>query len=359
MQHPDEGTIHAWLDGQLPVEEATALESHASECAQCSAAIAEARGLIAASSRIVSALDVVPAGVIPIRKPVRRPWYANTQLRAAAAVVVVAGASMLVMQGRDAAQLQETVTQPATASKAAPQELRQQAPVAAPLPPQADGSSAPAVAAEVRKTVAPSRAKEMAASSGAREEATAPSRDETRSELRRDAPANVAAPAALGAAASAESDASRRAAFGTLLKVDPVVVTGVAEDRAGADDELKVVRTDSAGTMRTTVYRLAEGVEVTLTEIVPRQVPTSTALSDSRARAAQSGAASAKTAVTQASPSARPGAPPARNEAAAKPAPIVSINWIDSTTKRVYILSGPVSAERLEQLRIEIERKKR
>src|SRR5688500_16529565 len=105
MQHPDEGTIHAWLDGQLPAEEAAALESHVSECAQCSAAIAEARGLIAASSRIVSALDIVPAGVIPIRKPVRRPWYASTQLRAAAAVLVVAGASMLVMQGRDTAQL--------------------------------------------------------------------------------------------------------------------------------------------------------------------------------------------------------------------------------------------------------------
>ena len=65
MQHPDEGTIHAWIDGQLSADEGAALEAHAGECAECRAAIADARGIIAASSRIVSALDIVPGGVIP------------------------------------------------------------------------------------------------------------------------------------------------------------------------------------------------------------------------------------------------------------------------------------------------------
>ncbi len=62
MQHPDEGTIHAWLDGALPSAEADALAVHVGECAECSAAVADARGLIAGSSRIVSSLDIVRSG---------------------------------------------------------------------------------------------------------------------------------------------------------------------------------------------------------------------------------------------------------------------------------------------------------
>lgn len=98
MQHPDEGTIHAWIDGELSGGEAETLEAHLQECAECSALVAEARGFVAASSRIVSALDIVPGDVIPKAAPRRKPWYASTQLRAAAAVVVVAGASLLVMK---------------------------------------------------------------------------------------------------------------------------------------------------------------------------------------------------------------------------------------------------------------------
>jgi anti-sigma factor RsiW len=101
MQHPDEGLIHTWLDGELSDEQAASFETHIAECADCSAKVAEARGLIAASSRIVTALDLVPAGVIPGAAPKRRSWYQNTQLRAAAAVMIVAGASLLVMQNRD------------------------------------------------------------------------------------------------------------------------------------------------------------------------------------------------------------------------------------------------------------------
>jgi len=63
--HVDEGTMHAWLDGALSTAEASAVESHVAHCDTCSAAAAEARGLIAASTRILSALDDVPGGVTP------------------------------------------------------------------------------------------------------------------------------------------------------------------------------------------------------------------------------------------------------------------------------------------------------
>lgn len=68
MQHPehlDEGTIHAWLDGALSAAEADGVAAHVAECARCAAAVAEARGLIAASSRILAKLDDVPGGVLP------------------------------------------------------------------------------------------------------------------------------------------------------------------------------------------------------------------------------------------------------------------------------------------------------
>ena len=65
MQHLDEGTIHAWLDGELPPAEREAAEAHVAQCKRCAAAVAEARGFIAASSRILLALDAVPGGVLP------------------------------------------------------------------------------------------------------------------------------------------------------------------------------------------------------------------------------------------------------------------------------------------------------
>ena len=65
MQHLDEGTIHAWLDGALDAEERLRVEAHVAACAECAGAVAEARGFIAAASRILTALDGVPAGVLP------------------------------------------------------------------------------------------------------------------------------------------------------------------------------------------------------------------------------------------------------------------------------------------------------
>ena len=105
MPHPDEGTIHAWLDGALAPVEARGLEEHLAGCADCTAAVAEARGLLAASSRILSALDSVPGGVLPatgwadaagavplLRRASR--WH-SPAWRAAAAIVLVGSVSWL------------------------------------------------------------------------------------------------------------------------------------------------------------------------------------------------------------------------------------------------------------------------
>ena len=65
MSRPDEGLIHAWLDGELDATEAARVERLVAEDAAWAAAAAEARGVIAASSRILRALDEVPGDVIP------------------------------------------------------------------------------------------------------------------------------------------------------------------------------------------------------------------------------------------------------------------------------------------------------
>ena len=118
MRHPDEGTIHAWLDGALDDADTAWIAAHTRECPACGALVAEARGLVAGASRVLGALDAVPGGVLPARhEPVgsgdamagrmmRRfagragaersaRWMAP--LRAAAALLLVAGGSMFVM----------------------------------------------------------------------------------------------------------------------------------------------------------------------------------------------------------------------------------------------------------------------
>lgn len=101
MQHPDEGTIHTWLDGALPDEEARAIESHVASCASCEALVAEARGLSARASRILGALDDVPGSIVPARsrspRTVQTPWWRRPAVAAAAAITIVAtGTTMAV-----------------------------------------------------------------------------------------------------------------------------------------------------------------------------------------------------------------------------------------------------------------------
>jgi hypothetical protein len=64
-EHPDEGTIHAWLDGALDAPTAERIAAHVHGCSSCAERVAEARGLIAGASRIVAALDDVPARARP------------------------------------------------------------------------------------------------------------------------------------------------------------------------------------------------------------------------------------------------------------------------------------------------------
>jgi hypothetical protein len=96
MNHLNEVEIHAWLDGAMDATRSREIEAHVAECSMCAAGVAEARGIIAAASRILNALDDVPAGVTPKRAPARAPAPLR-QWRAAPWVTGIAAALMLTV----------------------------------------------------------------------------------------------------------------------------------------------------------------------------------------------------------------------------------------------------------------------
>ncbi|HXT47046.1 MAG TPA: carboxypeptidase regulatory-like domain-containing protein [Gemmatimonadaceae bacterium] len=98
--HVDEGTLHAWLDGALSAEESRVVEAHVAACEACAAAAAEARGLIAASTRILSALDDVPGDVVPATLDARtfasRRARPTRSVRAYASIAAVAAIAIVL-----------------------------------------------------------------------------------------------------------------------------------------------------------------------------------------------------------------------------------------------------------------------
>jgi hypothetical protein len=136
MLHLDEGTVHAWLDGELPPDDAESAARHVATCAECQTLVAEARGLMAGASRIVSALDAGPAGVIPPAQggpsSSRRTWrrFALTPMRMsiAATIVVAVGVTFTAhrvadnnaVRGRMIDSPINAATQSAAAPSAAP-----------------------------------------------------------------------------------------------------------------------------------------------------------------------------------------------------------------------------------------------
>jgi len=178
--HPDEGTIHAWLDRQLDDAESDVLEAHLQRCDECAERVAEARGLIAGASRVVAALDLgepvaastpafvrtpavagdpaVAAGpiadaagpaVLPATRVRGLPTFRLTPSRMSiAAVLVVAVALAIVHENqRPTSRLASQAAESATITGAAPAAPLSAAPTVAPGLAPSVASSAPAAAA--------------------------------------------------------------------------------------------------------------------------------------------------------------------------------------------------------------------
>lgn len=358
MQHPDEGMIHTWLDGELPAEEAAALEAHVADCGECKALVAEARGFIAASSRIIGTLDNVPSGVIPAAKPVKRVWYSSPQFRAAAAVLVVAGASLLVMRsGTQKATLSDSV-RPEAGEVATMQRA-----MSAPAPAVANSAVVrpPVVADQVAAKVESARPAEPANPKSA-SASIAP----------------VPQPVALNKIAANEEEFSGKGvkggtstgvAGGVPIRDTAALsgrVAGVAMKAADAatprmpfaqaSTDLKALRVDSTVFGKRTTYQTSSGRQVVLVE-QPEQAVLSevvvTGVAESRERAKQS--SSAPTRQSAPAPAPAPSPPAAVQDELATH----TISWVDSATHRRYTLTGPVSVEELQSIKARLLQLKR
>lgn len=94
MPHPDEGLIHAWLDGELAPEDATRVAALVDSNPAWARAAADARGVTAAATRIVGALD---RGAVRPRGNVARPRESRLwMMRAAAVLLVMVSAGAIV-----------------------------------------------------------------------------------------------------------------------------------------------------------------------------------------------------------------------------------------------------------------------
>jgi anti-sigma factor RsiW len=327
MQHLDEGTIHAWLDGALSPDEAARVEAHAKECPECAAAIAEARGFIAASSRILTALDHVPRGVVPAA--VQKKRFDPFVWRIAATLLVVAAGTLVVVRTRGGdSRLQATAADSALLNQASSTSVATPALAGA-------GSSATTSAPKAAK-VSPRASRSDAAAK------TAPQREPTSS-------GNSTAGTATSMMAPATPSRAADAA---------------AMDRAAEPEPLHVIATPQRIGASVTVYEVGADT-VTLTESKPLALVAAGA-GAARQTAGKAVAEPRRMAPAAAAPESRaqslPAAPPPAAVFSGKPLGSSQaanvITWSDPSTGSAFTLTGRISPARLEQLKLRIEREK-
>ena len=363
MQHLDEGTIHSWLDGALSAEDAARAEAHVKECAQCQATVAEARGFIAASSRILTALDNAPRGVVPAAMPKRRhglrAWVsgvrpAHPMWRVAAAVLVVAGGTLLVVRNNE---VKQPAVLPSRATTAATQQL-----------PMSDATQPTTMRAVARPSALPRTSQQKSQRPGTAFEPIG-GQASALENSGRNAAAPVAGPVAgavaapqPAAAAVALSSGRRDAAAKRTNRVE-------VNELAAELPSVRVVDVRRPLGQRITFYEVARGDTVQLAESLgttDQVVVTGMSVT----RAAAGGAAptesprmlAAKPAAVDTSTAGQMAAaattPPPAGQAifTASPGGINTLTWTDPTTARVMRLSGRHSRAELEEIRRSIER---
>jgi hypothetical protein len=382
MQHLDEGTIHSWLDGALSAEEAARVSAHIAECQQCAAAVAEARGFIAASSRILTALDNVPKGVVPSGERAKpRNW---TAWRAAAAVLVVALGSFAVL--REGMGTQRSLSEVATMSARNPAaDLATDSASAATAPSESLPVNAVPTAKVLAKPAAPAHAANPLAFGKIKNR-------ETPGQERASAPAVISQPPAVvaGVRPEARADNATSQNFGAAtMKVaaEPLSgrVAGIASnvgasgaamsDVLAGPTSIRVVGTPRVIGEKRTLYEVAPGDTVLLAEALRIELNSVVVTALGATRTAQSTDTSAGRQIKLRGATSRPVAPDSQrsnaepSSAAAAPpalptAPLASVQtlngvttltWTDPASGNTMRLSGKHSAAELTEIRRRIE----
>ncbi|MGI8402178.1 MAG: zf-HC2 domain-containing protein [Gemmatimonadaceae bacterium] len=365
MQHLEEGAIHSWLDGALSAEEAARVSAHVEECAQCAAAVAEARGFIAASSRILTALDHVPKGVVPIgvrAKP--RNW---TAWRAAAAVLVVALGSFSVLRERMGTRQNAEVvpfratTTAAVADRAAidtvqressPTNEAQSAKVLAkPTTPPSDGNQA--VASKSKSQGTPKQDNVSALAAAPRPLAVA-------SDLGRGTRENSATSQGAGTATTKIDVGAARVYGGRIseplsgrvadVALSTRAAAGLMSDPAVGPVPIRVVGTPRAFGEKRTLYEIAPGDTVLLAEAVTFQLDAAVVTASGATRVAQSADTSAARQIKIRGAAPAVAAPPSAQSLNG----VTTLTWTDASGNTMK-LSGRHSYAELLEIRRRIE----
>src|SRR6266550_4363565 len=104
MPHVDEGTLHAYLDGELPSAERKTLEAHLAECASCRAMLEEERALLDRASALLGTARPTDRPAPPFeqlslpRAPRRSPWRVRTSVAWAASIALALGIGYYLRQ---------------------------------------------------------------------------------------------------------------------------------------------------------------------------------------------------------------------------------------------------------------------
>jgi hypothetical protein len=379
MQHLDEGTIHSWLDGALSAEEAARVSAHVEECPQCAAAVAEARGFIAASSRILTALDNVPKGVVPVGERAKpRNWAA---WRAAAAVLVVALGSFAVLRERTGSQRSVSEVAPISARNPASDVV---ADSVSPATTESKPSLAEAPTAKVlTKPTAPARAAnplaigkiENRGMQAQRASAPAVSSQSPAvvAGVRPEARADNATPQNFGAATmkvAAEPLSARVAGAASIVGASGAAMS----DASAGPTSIRVVGTPRVIGEKRTLYEVAPGDTVLLAEALRIELNSVVVTGLGATRTAQSTDTLAGRQIKLRGTTSRPVAPDSQRRnaapspAAAPPAspnaPLASVQtlngvttltWTDPASGNTMRLSGKHSAGELTEIRRKIE----
>src|SRR2546422_10926374 len=125
MSHVDDGTLHAYLDGELSPPEAQGVEAHLAQCPGCRGRLEEERTLITRAGELL-ALAAPPDRELPpfragdVKPPTRLWWRVRLPLAWAATVVLALGIGTYLGSGVEQRQQPETA---ADAEPARPQAL--------------------------------------------------------------------------------------------------------------------------------------------------------------------------------------------------------------------------------------------
>src|SRR5437667_4445879 len=118
MSHVDDGTLHAYLDGELSPAEVQGVEAHLAQCPACRGRLDEERALITRAGELL-ALAAPPDRELPpfraghVKPPARAWWQVRQPLAWAATVVVALGIGTYLGRGVEQPRQPDTDAEPA------------------------------------------------------------------------------------------------------------------------------------------------------------------------------------------------------------------------------------------------------